>query len=147
MPNLSSTLLAANVSDAGLQLSLASVGTIAKGDFVYLDGEACSVTTSPIASVIKVRRGANGTVGVAHAAGVTVYTGAPSQFYQTDPKGTPPPFPVANPWINVSAGRVWFAVGDQVGPGVAGRVWQLQTTTPAIGALGVRTPPPLQTVP
>ena len=145
MANLNSTRLAQDTSVKGQQITVASVAGISKGDLVYVDGEAMRVTAAPITPVLKVQRGQYGTAATEHAAGNVLWSGKPTQFHSDDPKGKPLAAPLENPWINMGARRIWFAIGDEVGPGVDGRYWQLQAGGPVIGALGVRPTPEVVT--
>lgn len=146
MADLTQTQLVANLTETDRQIALPSTVTgIAKGDVLYFDGEAVRAVTAPVLGIVPVTRGVYGTVARPHAAGVLVFAGSPTQFYSDDPKGAPLAFPPANPYINMPSGRVWFAVGDQVGPGALARVWQLQVSAPSVGALGVRSTPPVGT--
>lgn len=133
MPSLNSTTLSVSLTDAAKAPVLASTTSIAVGDLLVIDREALAVLGL---SPLRVLRGAAGTAAVSHAAGATVYTGAPSRFQSVDPFGIPPP-DVVTPWINLRTGDVWIAQGATVGPGVNARTWQLQVITRSIGALGV----------
>lgn len=109
---------------------------VSKGDLIWFDREAMMVLDAGQNPVI-VRRGMAGTIAAGHVSGTTGYAGGPEKFSSVDPVGIPPAFPAANPWINTRDGRVWVAQGDERGPGVAARYWQLQTTTRgAVGAFG-----------
>jgi hypothetical protein len=138
IPNSTTLLKSVGPSDTFIPLS--SVANINKGDVIYVDSEAMptSRTAAPVTGAIPgvfvVRTGR----AASHGVGATVYTGPPSSFSTVDPVGVPPAGSQA--WvINVITGRIWVAQGDEAGPGSANRFWQLQTLTPGIGALGVRT--------
>lgn len=143
--NLLTTTLLFPLGVSDQQVSLGSAGNLIRGSMIWLDGECMRVRATPIQNVVKVQRGAFGTVGKPHANNCLVYGGDAPQFYSQNPSGVAPTFPVANPWINVANGTVWFATGDQVGAGSGARYWQLQNSTDPIGALGVRPSPVLTT--
>jgi len=133
-----STTLAKSVGSSDVFIPLSSVSGIAKGSVIYVDLEAMPVaqvvTTGALPGVVVTRTGR----AASHGIGATVYYGAPSAFATVDPVGVPPAGSVA--WvINTITGRIWVAQGDEAGPGAANRYWQLQTVTPGVGALGVRT--------
>lgn len=140
MAALNQTTLGANVGMDGLLLALTNVATVAKGDVLYLDREAVTVTAAPVAFMVRVSRGALGTVASPHGAGAVVYTGPATKFKTTDPVAPPIAFE-DSPWINVANGNIWSANGDDVGPGVRAKYWALSVATHTIGALGSRNPP------
>lgn len=154
MANLNSTTLKAGVSAANEGLVyLASVANIAKGDLLALvspDGlahEAMTVLDTPVSTLagVRVARGASGTRATTHQIGLTVYSGAANLFATSDPMGIPLDYPPANPRINLSNGRVWFAEGSTVGNSGA-RFWQLLTPAPILnnaGPLGIQSNPAL----
>lgn len=107
---LATTTLTHAVSAGDQQFRLASLASVTPGMLLWLDGEAVAVVIVGLGSVT-VMRGAGGTTGVPHAANVTVYMGAPSQFSNTDPEGAAPDYPIVEPWINLRDGRVWEVVG------------------------------------
>lgn len=90
---------------------------------------------------VKVLRGRDGTGGIEHANGATVWIAEAYQLYQRDPTGIPPTELLVSPWINLQTGDVWFAQGDAVGAGASTilRHWVKQVTTWTAGALGVVT--------
>lgn len=134
MADKNATTLSASIAATDQQPTLASLSTLAVGDVLVIDREAMAVVRL---SPLRVMRGALSTAAVAHAGGATVYTGSPALFARVDPVGIPSA-DASSPWINLATGNVWVAQGDQVGPGVNTRYWQLQTTTRTAGALGVR---------
>lgn len=138
IPNQTTLLKSMLASDTFVPLS--SVANINKGDVVFVDSEAMPTSstrpsvTGNVPGVFVVRTGR----AASHGVGALVYTGPPSAFVTVDPVGVPAAG--SQPWvINILNGRVWVAQGDEAGPGAANRFWQLQTTTPGIGAFGVRT--------
>jgi len=147
MPNLASTTLAMPLTAMDRQVQLASTTGILVDQLLVIDGEAMRVRVTPKTSTVYVLRGQQGTQAVTHTNGATVYSGNPTQFYTVNPRGVPVSDPPANPWINLTTGAIWFAVGDQVGPNAGDRVWQPQTSTPTIASLGVRPVPTLTPAP
>lgn len=136
VPNTTTLLRSVGSSDTFIPLS--SLTNINKGDVIFMDLEAMPVARlvpgAALPGVIVTRTGR----AASHGIGATVYTGNPAVFATNDPVGVPGPG--SQPyWINTLTGRVWVAQGDEGGPGAANRFWQLQTSTPGIGPLGVRT--------
>ncbi len=143
MANINQTTLSKAVgpTSAEVFIPLASLATIAVNDQLLVDREQMHVsalvpTVTPPG--VRVRRGVSGTISTSHAPGAIVTTGPPTAFNVTDPVGVPPagqqPY-----WINTKTGAIWVAQGDETGPGTLARYWQLQVTTQARGALGIRT--------
>lgn len=132
------TTLLKSIGSGDTFVPLTSVAGIVKGYVLYVDSEAMPVgvvvSNSAIPGVNVARTGR----AASHGIGATVYYGPPSSFATTNPVGVPPAGSVA--WvINTITGQIWVAQGDEAGPGAANRYWQLQVSTPGIGALGVRT--------
>lgn len=139
MPDLTETTLAAPVTSSATLVPLTSATGINVGDVMFFDGEAVSVGGfTPTNSHAIVTRGYGGTTAQTHPSGAIVFAGKGHHFKTHDPRGVPLDFPYSNPWVNIRDNRVWRAQGDQVGPGVAGRYWQLVTLTRSIGDLGVQ---------
>lgn len=136
MPALTQTTLAAPIGAADVNIPLTSLTGVDLRDCLAIDGELMHVRAFLGTNAV-VTRGAS-TPCVAHLRGARVYVGTPGQFHSTDPVGVPRPF-ADTPWINVRDRRIWHAMGDEVGANVGARFWQLETTTFAVGALGVRT--------
>lgn len=138
MANLNSTQLATSVGPSDTIIPLLSLSGISRGDVLFVDKEAMPIsallsTSNPVA--VRVARTG---VAAAHGPGALVYTGPPSAFAPVDPVGIPP-IGVQPYWVNTRTGAIWVAQGDETGPGALNRFWQLQTSTPGKGALGVRT--------
>lgn len=133
---LSTTTLTGELDRSQGTVQLASTSGVVKGTRLYVDGEMMEAISVGVDGT-KVRRGVDGTAGVPHASGVTVYIGEAHQFFQKDPVGRPPAELHVSPHINVVNGTVWFAQGDA--SNTSARWWQKQTTTYGVGALGVRT--------
>lgn len=136
---LSSTTLDGAVGASDGQIKVASTSGIRRGYRLYLDGELMEVLSLGVDPFVNVIRGVDGTKGSAHVSGATVYIGQGHQFYNQDPVGRPADSILVSPYINVKAGRVWFARGDNLPSGTANRYWQLQTATYGTGPLGVAT--------
>lgn len=119
---------------------LSSLVGVVPGMRLYAGQELVAVEAyTPVANVVIVRRGVDGTITTPHPAGATIYIGRADQFYGSDPMGTPPNPMAVSPYINVVTGAFWTVQGDEVGAGAAARAWVPITTTQAPGALGVRT--------
>ena len=135
------TALAKAIVASDTIIPLVSMANVNKGDVLFVDSEAMPtsktvapnlVSTPPAVLVARSGR------AVAHGAGALVYTGPPAAFVTVNPSGVPAAGSVA--WqINTLTGQIWVAQGDEAGPGAQNRFWQLQSTIPGIGALGVRT--------
>ncbi|HEX6038913.1 hypothetical protein [Longimicrobium sp.] len=134
---LSTTELVEAVGPSDGAVKLASTSGLFAGYRLFLEGESMEVISLGVDSWVNVRRGVDGTKGVPHASGGTIYIGQPHQFYSQDPTGRPPAVIPVSPYINVVNGSLWFAQGDALP--TATRWWQRQTTTHGVGALGVRT--------
>ena len=102
------------------------------------EGKSATVISLGIGTEVNVRRGVDGTGTDRHATTVTVWIGNPDQFYAADPFALPTDPISVYPYINILTGAVWVPQGDETGSGVAGRTWQLVTTTQTFGALGIR---------
>ena len=146
MPNLASTTLTAQLpSTPGPTMrfstvQLDSITDVHTGDVLVIDREVMRVLDASV-NPVRVMRGSVG-VAVSHTSGATVYIGTPDRFRTMDPVGIPK-YSDPNPWINIRDGRVWFFQGDQVGPNIGARYWQLQVIGPRVpGALGILQPPP-----
>lgn len=142
---LGSTLISNTVKAGDGRIRLASTSGVLPGKCLWFDGELVCVVGLDPDQWVRVRRGQSGSPAMAHASGVTVYVGDGNQFYGYDPVGRPPETFEVSPWINVLAGKVWFAQGDNDPVGVADRWWQLQSTVFDVGAMGVRTKTPSPT--
>lgn len=138
---LASTTLSAPITSGARSLLLASRDGILVGRRLVIDGESMTVTdvTSLPSPWVMVNRGSDGTAGVAHANGATVWIAQAYQLYNSDPLGLPPTEVLVSPWINLSNGNIWWAQGDNVGIGNQSRWWQKQETTYSQGSLGIRT--------
>lgn len=138
---LQTTSFAASVGPSDTLVNLVSMTGVVPGIMFYANREAFKVTAlTGIGNNVTVLRGRNGTATRSHSTNETVYVAPGYQFFEVDPQGTlgPGEVPLANPYINILNGTVWVTVGDDAGPDVGARTWQLVTTTPAVGALGVR---------
>ena len=120
---LNSTTLSVAVNASDSAVTVASISNISVGDLIFMDREAMRVTVVPTTGTrLQVSRGASGTAARAHAASITVYTGAPARFYNTEVVGT---CTAANelytPRIVLPTGNVYTCTGGQwnrVGPDV-----------------------------
>lgn len=136
---LSTTTIASPVGRNDAQVKVASTSGLTPGIRLFVDRELMQVVSLGVSSLVNVRRGVDGTAADRHNANSTVYIGAGDQFYTYDPTGVPPDAILVSPWINVRTGDIWLAEGDPDPTGTLPRWWQKQTTTRAIGPLGIRT--------
>lgn len=137
---LATTTLLANIGAGDSLILLGSTSGVMPGVFLFIDGELTQVLgLGPSAGWVSVKRGQDGTSTTPHGSNNTVYIGRGDQFYSTDPIGPAPGAEPVSPYINLRNGSIWYASGDETGPSAAARVWRRVTTTPDIGALGVRT--------
>jgi hypothetical protein len=137
---LASTTLNRPVSASDTVLLLASRDGVLVGKRLVADGESMIVRDVSLPSTfVTVSRGADGTGGVAHANGATVWVAEGYQLYDRDPFGLAPTEVLVSPWLNIKDWGVFFAQGDAAGPGNQARWWQKQEPTYGQGALGVRT--------
>lgn len=135
---LSTTTLTESVGASVQQIKVASTSGLTPGLRLFVGGELMEVVGLGIDTWVDVLRGRDGTAGVAHDSGMTIYIGRADQFYSFDPVGSPPNAIPVSPYINITTGAVWFARGDTLPGEHARRWWQRQTTTHSTGALGVR---------
>lgn len=135
---LATTSLALNCSATAGEINVASTAGLTPGTRLWIDRELMSVVRLLVDPWVMVQRGVDGTVSQAHSYGTITY-GRPDQFYQQDPQGRPLVIEPVSPWINVINGNVWIAQGDDAPIGTDLRFWTLQTITPGIGSLGIRT--------
>lgn len=84
---VNSTTLAAALNATDRTVSVASNATIAKGDWLMVDGEAMLIQDFT-GTLLTVVRGQQGSRTTAHANSTTVWTGVPARFYQNEPSGT-----------------------------------------------------------
>lgn len=138
MANLNTTTTVRPVSSSDTFIPLASVANISIGHVLFVDLESMPITRlQTVGALVGVYVNRTGRAA-SHGPNALVYTAPPSAFYSHDPIGVPP-VGVQNYWINERAGRIWVAQGDEAGAGTANRFWQLQTSTPGRGPLGIRT--------
>lgn len=139
---LASTTLASPVDGTLSTISVASTANITPGQALFVDRELMRVVSIGVASGINkninVLRGRDGSVTSRHAAGQMVWIGRGDQFYDVDPKGSPPAVVPVLPYINVLTGDIWTVMGDDGPPQSANRWWALQNTYQNVGPLGVR---------
>ena len=135
---LSTTTLTKSVGASVQQIKVASTSGLTPGLRLFVGGELMEVVSLGIDPWVNVLRGRDGTAGLAHDSGLTIYVGRADQFYSSDPVGSPPNSIHVSPYINVTAGSIWFAMGDTLPGEHAKRWWQKQTTSYSTGALGVR---------
>ena len=83
---LSSTTLSAAVNNDVNIVTVASATGIDVGDYLFVDREAMRVL-GLTGTQVRVTRGFAGTAARAHAASVTVYLGAPDNFYSSEVAG------------------------------------------------------------
>lgn len=139
LSTLATTTFARAVSGTDTQVTLTSTSGIAPGVFLFANREVLKVVNlTPVANVVSVLRGQEGTMTRPHGSGESLYIARGDQLQAADPQGLPPAAVLVNPHINVANGTVWVVQGDDEGPGTQGRSWQQVTTTQAPGALGVR---------
>lgn len=140
---LSTTSLYEAISDKAGEIKVASASGLVTGTRLWIDRELMSVTSVGVSTtpytIVKVRRGVDGTVATAHASSSTVTIGSAEQFYNYDPMGIPPTCIPVSPWINTRNGNVWYAQGDATEFAQNARWWQNVTNTYGVGSLGVRT--------
>lgn len=135
--SLGTTTFATTVEPSDTLVNLASVSGVSVGTRLYCDREMMAVSgLTGIGTQVLVRRGGGGTASARHATNAPVWIGLGHQFYDNDPVGLPPVTMLVYPYINVLTGQAWVAVGDEVGPGNAGRIWQPVSTAVVAGALG-----------
>ena len=140
--NLASTTFTQPVAAGDTILYLASTSGIFPGVFLFANREAMKVEyISGVNSGVKVRRGVAGTATRVHSPLETVYIALGSQLYEQDPQGVPSAGVYVSPHINVLNGNVWVPTGDETQDGSQARMWQLVTSSPGAGALGVRVNP------
>lgn len=84
--SLTSTTLSTAVNADVTTYVVASATGIDVGDYLFIDREAAMVL-SLSGTQVRVSRGFAGTVARAHAASVTVYVGAPDNFYSSEVSG------------------------------------------------------------
>lgn len=133
---LATTTLSEAVSASAGQIKVASTSGLTPGTRLFLDGELLSVVSLSVDPWVNVIRGVDGTGGLSHVAPSTIYIGRGDQFQSRNPTGRPPDAIPVSPWINVTNGTVWFAVGDTSANQTGDRWWQQQTTTYSTGPLG-----------
>jgi hypothetical protein len=107
---LNQTTLAAAVGANDDRINLASAGTVAPGQMVYIDREAMLLLAlmANTTTIFFVQRGYSGTAAVPHISGAKVYTGPQSYFYMTNPSGAAVATnEVALPHVNVLSGDVF----------------------------------------
>lgn len=135
---LSTTTFNATVEPGDTKLIMGSTSGLAPGVHLCVDRELIAIDRlTGLGNEVVVKRGQDGTAASRHATNTPVYIGRADQFYSTDPVGLPPAVLPVSPYINVRAGRIWVAMGDDLGPGNAGRIWAEVTTAMSAGALGV----------
>lgn len=134
---LATTTLTEQVSASDTAFKVASTSGLTPGVRLYLDRELANIISIDGSSV-QVARGVDGTASSRHASNTPITFGRADQFYDSDPVGLPPNELPVSPWINVLTGSIWLASGDELGPGLGGRVWAKQTTTSYAGSLGIR---------
>lgn len=141
---LTSTTLAQAVNASDLRIKLASTSGVYPGLSLYISaisgsGELVRVVRLEPDPWVTVTRGVDGSKAQGHSAGETVYIGRADQFYCCPPMGRPDAAIPVSPYIDVQAGRVYFAQGDTTPSATADRWWSEQTNTRTSGPLGVRT--------
>lgn len=118
---------------------LGSLTGITPGMRLFANAEMMTVDRlTGITTGVVVRRGTDGTVSKSHSTQEVVFVGRGDQFYDRDPAGVPPMVVPVLPWINIERRVIWTIQGDDDGPGVAARTWQLVLPYQERGALGVR---------
>lgn len=138
---LSSTTLAVGVDAAATRIKVASTTGMVANTRLYVgaypSGELMRVDRIDVDPWVVVTRGVDGSKVSPHAIGDTVYVGRADQFYSTPPVGRPDGAIAVSPYIDVVAGKVYFAQGDTGTQSV--RWWVEQTTVRTVSALGVYT--------
>lgn len=136
---LSTTTLSEPVDAHQNVVRLTSVSGLLPGHRLFVEGELMAVQRLGVGTYVHVNRGVDGTGGAAHPSLATVYIGTGDQFFSRDPVGIPPMTVLVSPHINLRNGKVWFARGSTQPDGNAVRWWEAQTSTHAVGPLGVLT--------
>ena len=140
--NLASTTFKAPVQSGDTILYLNSTSGIVPGVFLFANREAMRVQyVNAVNSGVVVLRGVSGTATRVHSPLETVWIALGSQLYEQDPVGVPSVGVYVSPHINVINGNVWVPTGDETQDGSQARLWQLVTSAPGAGALGVRVNP------
>ena len=135
---LSTTTLSFSVGASDRKVNVASISGLTPGTRLFVNDELMEVVSTGTDTWVDVLRGRDGTPGVAHDSGATIYIGRADQFYSSDPVGAPHNSILVSPYINTTNGGIWFARGDTLPGEHAKRWWQKQTTTYSEGALGVQ---------
>lgn len=140
---LSSTTLAQAVNGSDIRIKLTSTTGVLPGLRLFISaiggsGELVRVVKLEPDPWVTVARGVDGSKAQAHSAGDTVYIGRADQFYCCPPMGRPDAAIPVSPYIDVQAGRVYFAQGDTTPSTTADRWWSEVTNTRTSGPLGVR---------
>jgi hypothetical protein len=107
--SITQTTLAQNAAANHPQIVVASASGITAGMQVFASGEAMTVT-KVIGNTLAVTQGIDGTRAIAHNSGDTVYAAPQSAFRNVDPVGSCATLVPVNPWINVTANRVWSCI-------------------------------------
>ena len=136
---LSTTTLATGCTDRDTRIQLASTSGVRPGLFLWFDGEAVEVRRIDVDPWIIVKRGVAGSMALPHSSGVPVYIARADQLYEGPPMGRPEGAVLVSPYIDVRAGKLYFAQGDTTPSGTAVRWWQEQTNTRVAGPLGSTT--------
>lgn len=84
---LTSTTLTTALGDTGRAVVVGSATNVAASSYLFIDREAMLIQ-SVSGTTAQVVRGFAGTAARAHSASSIVYTGTPSQFYQSEVSGT-----------------------------------------------------------
>jgi hypothetical protein len=138
---LSSTTLAQGVSSGDSRVKLTSVSGVVPGLRLYVGGfgapgELMRVDRLDVSPWVVVTRGVDGSKAGPHSTGETVYIGRADQFYSVPPFGRPEGAVPVSPYIDIVAGKVYYAQGDTQPSATAVRWWQEMTTVRVPGVLG-----------
>src|SRR5688572_27572506 len=98
---LGTTTLASPVDRSAGEVRVASTSGLTPGLRLFVEGEQMEVVRLLVDSWVSVRRGVDGTKGVAHPSSSTVYIGRGDQFFMSDPVGIPPGTVLVSPHINL----------------------------------------------
>tara|TARA_R110000868_G_scaffold311367_3_gene572419 strand:- start:1093 stop:1548 length:456 start_codon:yes stop_codon:yes gene_type:complete len=135
---LATTTLTAGIGPLDREISLGSNSGVLAGLFLFIDQELMRVDSILGNGILRVARGLDGTAAQKHSSSAVVTIGSGTQFYSTDPVGSPAEVTDVAPWINTKNGKVWYAQGDALPTGFTYRWWQDATTSYSTGPLGIR---------
>lgn len=139
---LSSTTLAEGCDMGQTRIKVTSTTGMVQGLRIYVGGpggELMKIQRLDVSPWVIVTRGVDGSKASPHSSGETIYIGRGDQFYNVPPVGRPDAAIAVSPYIDVVAGLIYFAQGDNQPSATAVRWWQVQTNTRTTQPLGVQT--------